>query len=163
MKKEECMSNDEMTTEREARILEKAVNTYGAQAQIDMMIEEMSELTKALCKYRREQTDSTFEDVLEEMADVQIMLNQMALIFSDFNEQEIAKLERLEMRLDKKASEVSPDWDNALERLRIFEAEYKQLPIRIGIYGLFNIADLMCRYKRGERTQALYDEIMKVE
>ena len=93
------MKEMELTAEREARILEKAVDTYGAQAQIDMMIEEMSELTKALCKYRREATKHTFENVLEEMADVQIMLNQMALVFCDFNEQEIAKLERLEQRL----------------------------------------------------------------
>lgn len=90
----------EMTPEREARILEKAVETYGAGPQIDMMIEEMSELTKALCKYRRAPTGRTFDDVLEEMADVQIMLNQMALVFGDFNEEEIAKLERLEERLD---------------------------------------------------------------
>ncbi len=97
------MNEREMTPQRVARILEKAVTTYGAQAQIDMMIEEMSELTKALCKYRRKPEEYTFADVLEEMADVQIMLNQMALIFDDCTEQEIAKLERLERRLGMKA------------------------------------------------------------
>ena len=96
----------EMTPEREARILEKAVETYGAGPQIDMMIEEMSELTKALCKYRRAQTGRTFDDVLEEMADVQIMLNQMVLVFADFNEEEIAKLERLEERLENRKEAV---------------------------------------------------------
>lgn len=94
------MNEREMTQEREARILEGAVSLYGEQAQIDMMIEEMSELTKALCKYKRAQTDRTVDAVREEMADVQIMLNQMALVFGDFNEEEIAKLERLEERLD---------------------------------------------------------------
>ena len=91
-----------MTLEREARILEDAIEAYGADKQIDMMIEEMSELTKALCKYKRAQTDATVADVLEEMADVQIMLNQMALVFGDFNEEEIAKLERLEKRLKER-------------------------------------------------------------
>lgn len=96
------MSEREMTQEREARILEDAIEAYGAEKQIDMMIEEMSELTKALCKYKRAQTDATVADVLEEMADVQIMLNQMALVFGDFNEEEIAKLERLEKRLKER-------------------------------------------------------------
>ena len=101
-----------MTAEREGRILEAAIKTFGNAAQVDMMIEEMSELTKALLTWRRVRTteayDSTekhylYEDILEEMADVQIMLNQMALIFGDPVEHEIAKLERLEKRLSEYA------------------------------------------------------------
>ena len=96
-----------MDADREINILQRAVDTYGAAAQIDMMIEEMSELTKALCKYRRavagdaDEGELNFrnDQVLEEMADVGIMLNQMCLIFGDFNEYEIAKLERLDKRL----------------------------------------------------------------
>lgn len=96
---------DGMTAEREGRILEAAVKTFGKAAQVDMMIEEMSELTKALLKWRRaamidgDNTEEKYNAVLEEMADVQIMLNQMALIFGDSTEYEIAKLERLEKRL----------------------------------------------------------------
>ena len=96
---------DGMTAEREARILEAAINTFGNAAQVDMMIEEMSELTKALLKWRRaamidgDNTEEKYNAVLEEMADVQIMLNQMALIFGDSAEYEIANLERLEKRL----------------------------------------------------------------
>ena len=96
---------DGMTAEREARILEAAINTFGNAAQVDMMIEEMSELTKALLKWRRaalidgDNTEDKYNAVLEEMADVQIMLNQMALIFGDSTEYEIAKLERLEKRI----------------------------------------------------------------
>ena len=66
----------------------------------------MRELTKAILKYRRAVRHSTAREcekerdsVLEEMADVQIMLNQMALIFGDPVEQEIKKLERLELRM----------------------------------------------------------------
>ena len=96
---------DGMTAEREGRILEAAVKTFGNSAQVDMMIEEMSELTKALLKWRRaslidgDNTEEKYNAVLEEMADVQIMLNQMALIFGDPVEYEIAKLERLEKRI----------------------------------------------------------------
>lgn len=35
-------------------LLEKAVNFYGKEAQVDKAIEEMSELTKVLLKYRRQ-------------------------------------------------------------------------------------------------------------
>lgn len=94
----------EMTSEREAKILQSAVDGYGVIDQTDMMIEEMSELTKALLKYRRAGTNGTLEEsdldaVLEEMADVGIMLNQMCLIYGDPTEWEIKKLERLENRL----------------------------------------------------------------
>lgn len=107
----------EMTQEREASILERAVETFGPGPQTDMMIEEMSELTKALCKYRRavgggadEAEVSVRKDqVLEEMADVQIMLNQMVLIYGDFNEQEIAKLLRLDERLATRGNKAVLD------------------------------------------------------
>jgi hypothetical protein len=42
-----------MTPERRKEIECRAILTYGAQMQGDMCIEEMSELTKALLKYRR--------------------------------------------------------------------------------------------------------------
>lgn len=95
----------EMTQDREAKILEGAVKTYGAEAQIIIAIEECSELIKALTKFLRAKpgTDVTeiISDIREEMADVGIMLNQLALIFGDANEEEIAKLERLERRLQE--------------------------------------------------------------
>lgn len=98
---------NEMTMERECAILEGAITKYGPGPQTDMMIEEMSELTKALCKYRRAigcdadelEISCKLGNVLEEMADVQIMLNQMVLIYGDFTEWEIMKLERLAARL----------------------------------------------------------------
>lgn len=96
----------EMTQEREGRILEGAIAKYGENAQVDMMLEEMSELTKALLKYRRAMrfggdVAKAKDAILEEMADVSIMLNQMELIFGDCTSHEVAKLERLEERLQK--------------------------------------------------------------
>lgn len=85
-------------------IFHAAIERYGERAQTDMMIEEMSELTKALLKYRRAVADGSLTrqhllDVQEEMADVTIMLRQMALIYGDCTQQEIAKTERLAERL----------------------------------------------------------------
>lgn len=90
-----------MTTEREAKILEGAIAKFGSFMQIDIAIEEMSELTKALIKDRRYCTAETMQAVKEEMADVGIMLNQLALIYGDCNEEEIAKLERLERLIEE--------------------------------------------------------------
>lgn len=38
-----------MTTEERRALLDRAITTYGASAQMDMAVEEMAELTKALC------------------------------------------------------------------------------------------------------------------
>ena len=70
-------------------------------------VEEMAELTQALCKLERVATSPNFaehwnrarEHVLEEIADVQIMLNQMQLLYGDCTEWEIKKLEYLARRL----------------------------------------------------------------
>ena len=107
---EKAMLSKPMTAEREAKIIEGAVETFGAEAQVIVAIEECSELQKALTKWLRHKARNTksktasvadfiYDNIREEMADVSIMLNQLALIFGDANEEEIAKLERLERRL----------------------------------------------------------------
>ena len=78
-------------------VLRKAIDTYGKDSQAKMMIEEMSELTKELCKLFRGEGDTGH--ILEEIADVQIMLDQMKMIFGDTSEMEKVKLERLERRM----------------------------------------------------------------
>lgn len=101
-----------MNREERKAILTRAVNTYGEVAQEDMVIEEMSELTKAICKTRRATpgTDAwaaAMENVIEEVADVQIMLDQLRIIMGTGTEkQEEAKLIRLKERLDKHDSHV---------------------------------------------------------
>lgn len=102
--------------ERDA-ILEAAVAAYGQHDQEDMMIEEMSELTKAILKLRRTsaaeaETDEELRqilvtrraDIIEEMADVQIMLDQLRIIYGDTTEAEDFKLVRLAGRLDRYTS-----------------------------------------------------------
>ena len=102
----------EMTQEREAKILEGAIKTWGEEAQSVVAIEELSELTKALTKWLRHYLpgqgdyEQIVSDIREEMADVGIMLNQLCLIFGDPTEEEILKLLRLEQRIKAEADQL---------------------------------------------------------
>lgn len=89
---------DGMTQEREAKILEGAIEKWGVTAQVVVAIEELSELQKELCKFLRYGICDALT-MHDEMADVSIMLNQLSLIFGDPTDREIAKLERLEGRV----------------------------------------------------------------
>lgn len=90
-----------MINEKVADICAEAVDVYGIEAQIWMAIEEMAELSNAIAKHRRDRV--TREDVCEEIADVAIMMIQLAAIFgpdevNDYLEQ---KIDRLDKRLAK--------------------------------------------------------------
>lgn len=87
--------------EDEYNILNRAIDVYGAKAQEDMMIEEMSELTKALLKHRRNPTEGTLENIIEEIVDVGIVLDQMKIIYGDNKAVRLAKIERLNKRLNE--------------------------------------------------------------
>lgn len=58
------------------------INSYGVRSQEDVSIEEMAELQKAIIKNRRYNDKSTKEEVIEEIADVEIMLAQLKIIYS---------------------------------------------------------------------------------
>lgn len=79
-----------------------ALNYYGNRPQIDMAIEEMSELTKELLKNRRGKENRS--QIADEMADVYIMLEQLKFIFGvDETELKVNaefKLQRLNERLN---------------------------------------------------------------
>ena len=60
-------------------ILQKNIDLNGAGAEVDVAIEEMSELTKELIKHRRGQRN--IHAIAEEIADVEIMLEQLKMIF----------------------------------------------------------------------------------
>lgn len=83
-------------------VLIKAIDTYGKNAQLDMVIEEMSELTKEICKFKRGKLNK--EHLAEEMADVYIMLEQLHYIAGVKVEVILQyrqiKIERLKNRLE---------------------------------------------------------------
>lgn len=85
----------------EAEVLQRALDTYGSVPQITMAFEEMSELQKELCKYLRGR--GSLEHIAEEIADVEIMLEQMKMLFcctDDVRNECRRKVERLKERLD---------------------------------------------------------------
>ena len=93
------------------RVYEHAINRYGVKLQLLMVIEEMSELTKEICKFFR--GCDNLDKIAEETADVTIMLEQLRLIF-DLNdkvcEEMDVKVERLAVeRLGLKQWE---EWKN---------------------------------------------------
>ena len=72
------------------KLIKNIVNKYGEDIQIDVAIEEMAELTKALIKYRgsllnNNDKEDRIEDIIEELVDVQIMVDQLKLIFVELN------------------------------------------------------------------------------
>lgn len=82
-------------------VLNKAIARYGKDAQITMLFEEMSELQNAVCKFGRNRSSAA--DIAEEIADVEIMLEQMKIIFECRGLSESIKhekIERLRSRLE---------------------------------------------------------------
>lgn len=84
----------------EIEIYKAALKLWGPEAQTLMVFEEMSELQKELCKNARGKQNKTA--IAEEIADVRIMLGQMATLHDcaeEVEEQKARKLERLEARI----------------------------------------------------------------
>ena len=89
-------------------IYRKAIETYGVDNQLFQLCEEMAELMKAVNKWRRnkhlaEKYPAYIEDVTEEIADVEIMLDQLQIMLeiphNDVYDIRCKKLERLADRL----------------------------------------------------------------
>jgi len=60
--------------------IKQIVDFYGKDSQVDITIEECSELIKALLKERRYPGSDRLA-IIDEIADVEIMLNQLKIIF----------------------------------------------------------------------------------
>lgn len=96
-------------------IMTRAIHRYGVVAQIDMAIEEMAELTKALCKVKRAapgaETTAAIANMAEEIADVQIMIDQLRLMFGRSTaDAEEEKLRRLLSRLNSWKESPLHEW-----------------------------------------------------
>lgn len=93
-----------MTTEQLIH-LKNIVEHYGTDHQQDKAIEECSELIQAICKHKEAQIllQKNLLNIIDEIADVEIMLNQLKIIFDCFGE--------VENRIDHKIN-------RQLERIR---------------------------------------------
>ena len=91
-------------TQKQLRDLNTIVETYGSDKQEDMAIEECQELIKAILKFRRSNAkDSDLRDaVIDEIADVQIMLTQLGIIFNCVEEVN----ERIDFKIDRQMGRI---------------------------------------------------------
>ena len=81
-------------------IYEKAIDHYGEDKQLIVSVEELAELVQALTKNIR--GFDNLENISEEVADVEICLEYLYLIFNNesmVEEYRKAKLQRLEERM----------------------------------------------------------------
>ena len=78
---------------------------YGLEQQELIAIEECSELIKAICKLQRDPYSSDYHDnVVEEIADVQIMLHQLIYLYGIENQVNIMidrKIDRQLRRIEE--------------------------------------------------------------
>jgi len=76
-------------------IYEQALDAWGADAQLGMVQEECAELIKVINKHWRGK--ATDADVMEECVDVELMINQMRVLFKDdFNTWDRIKIKKME-------------------------------------------------------------------
>ena len=93
-------------TKCETAICQLAVNVYGKTSHC---MEEMAELTKELSKNLRGQDNAAH--IAEEIADVEIMLEQLKLMFSirdEVTKQRTVKLQRLDNRISQSLIHPKP-------------------------------------------------------
>ena len=77
------------------------INRYGVKNQEDIAIEELAELQKAILKNRRYKSKETERNVWEEIADVEIMLEQLKIIYSCHKEVEEKKEYKIERQIER--------------------------------------------------------------
>lgn len=86
----------------------QAIETYGVRMQKLMAIEEMSELTKEICKDFRGKLNR--EHLIEELADVTITIDQLMIMYEisgdEIEQMRERKIERLKERMDKANDEI---------------------------------------------------------
>ena len=77
------------------------INCYGCKSQEDIAIEELSELQKAILKHRRKPCEETRKDIIDELADVEIMAEQLKIIYSCYKEVEERKSYKIDRQIGR--------------------------------------------------------------
>lgn len=107
------MNPECLFTEKDLQVLQRARETYGAHKQIGVAAEECTELAKELIKaFRYDSFDdvvkNTKENVIDEVADVFIVLDHVIKLFNitpeNLQPHITKKLQRLEYWLDNSSS-----------------------------------------------------------
>lgn len=80
-------------------IYERALERWGIDSQVKVCIEELAELIQVLAKFGRKRNGSIKDNIAEEIADVELMMEQMKVAFEireDVEGWKHEKIERLE-------------------------------------------------------------------
>ena len=72
-----------------------AIVEWGESAQIGVFIEEIGEVLQAISKYNRNPTMNRLENIIEELVDLEIMLEQMKVVFDVGEKFETMKITKL--------------------------------------------------------------------
>lgn len=100
---------NQIAYDQRKRVYHHALAQWGHKAQMMMVIEEMSDLTKALCKYFRGEQD--LYAIAEETADVTIMLEQLRELLG-MNDLVCEQMDRKIMRM---ADRIGLDVNNIIQ------------------------------------------------
>lgn len=90
--------------ESEEIVLVDAILTFGEDKQVDKILEECTELSLAIIKYKADRNHVNYLRLIDEIADVKIMLAQSEIIFHKnlIDSRVEFKINRLKERLEEK-------------------------------------------------------------
>lgn len=99
-------------------VYQEAIDCWGVEMQLLVAIEESSELAVAISHYMRSKSDASLTDLAEEMADVEIMIDQLKYIFKDkgiestIEQVKTEKIQRLQCFLSKLKTRPDTEYVN---------------------------------------------------
>ena len=81
---------------------------YGLRVQMRQLIEEMAELTQVICKSERYDLDTVREHLVEEVADVEVVLERVIYLLGDNRIEQIRaeKIARQKRRIEDAGSKM---------------------------------------------------------
>ena len=89
-------------TEKEIQVMQTCLDHWGLEAQVGQTVEECAELIVALQKYiNRTPQPGTVDNILDEIADLEMMLAQMRLVLGFDDDTLRKRIERKFERLNK--------------------------------------------------------------
>lgn len=143
-------------------ILKRAIDTFGVEAQLNIVIEECSELIKEICKMKRGKYNRL--RMAEEIADVEIMIRHLELMFgidtqdcTDDSVEVLIVINALSVLINLCVLKLSRSEvpyalaDNYMYYINILKNSLKKLKTQLSMYPLVNLYKL----KKIERLEQL--------
>lgn len=90
-----------MIADEDYKLYERAIEKWGRNEQVMMLIEEIGELLTVINKYTRQNNGCDIYQVFDEIADVEIMLDQYKVILNQIDQTTDAFIEVEEAKIEK--------------------------------------------------------------